>query len=266
VPASSKSLVIAITGGSAGIGRATALRVARNGARVAICGRRQDRLDQVAHDIQTAGGEALAFPADVAIEQDMHSFLQATIDRFGRVDAVVCNAGFGIYGALDAIDAAGLRRLMDVNYLGTCFAIRSALPHFRAHGRGHIVVVSSIAGRRGIPFMGAYSATKFAQTGLVECLRAELRGSGIHVTGVYPVSTDTEFFDVMTEASGFATAAHGPRQSADAVADAIARVLDHPRAEVFPLRKARGLVWLNAIAPAFCDRIVKRWGRTPIAP
>jgi short-subunit dehydrogenase len=87
--------------------------------------------------------------------------------------------------------------------------------------------------------MGAYSATKFAQVGLAECLRSELVGSGIHLTVVFPISTETDFFDVMTRESGFATRATGPRQPADAVAAAIARAIDRPVPEVYPYRKAR---------------------------
>ena len=158
-----------------------------------------------------------------------------------------------------------MRELVDVNYLGTFYAIHAALPVFRRQTTGHVIVLSSIVGKRGVPYMGAYAATKFAQVGLAECLRAEVHGSDIHVTVVFPISTETEFFDVMTKASGHATRAMGPRQGASEVADAIARAIDRPVAEVYPYRKARGLVLLNAIAPGFCDRLVKKWGRKPIA-
>ncbi len=256
--------VIAITGGSAGIGRATALRLARDGAALAICGRRQDRLDRVADEIARHGGQALPVVADVTREADMRTFVARAIERFGHLDVMMCNAGFGIYGTIDTIAPAQMQQLLDVNYLGTYHAMRAALPHFRQRDRGHIVVVSSIVGKRGVPYMGAYSATKFAQVGLAECVRAEVRGSGIHVSVVYPIATETEFFDVMTDASGFRTEARGPHQSADAVADAIARAIQHPVPEVFPYWKARGLVWLNAFAPGLCDRLVKKWGRKPV--
>jgi len=266
VSASIGQKVTAITGASAGIGRATALRLARDGAALAICARRRDRLEQVAAEIVRLGGQALPIVADVTNEADMQMFVANTIERFGRLDVMMCNAGFGIYGTVDAVTPARMRQLLDVNYLGTYHAMRAALPHFRQRNQGHVVVVSSIVGKRGVPFMGAYSATKFAQVGLAECLRAEVRGSGIHVSVVYPISTNTEFFDVMAEASGFRTEAIGPRQPVEAVADAIARAIARPVPEVFPYWKARGLVWLNAIAPGFCDHIVKKWGRKPVAP
>jgi short-subunit dehydrogenase len=113
--------------------------------------------------------------------------------------------------------------------------------------------------------MGAYSATKFAQVGMAECLRAELTGTDIHVSVVYPVSTDTEFFDVMSHETGTnVQRAFGPKQSVDDVAEAIARAIEHPIPEVYPLFKSRALVLLNAIAPGWCDRIVKKFGREPL--
>jgi short-subunit dehydrogenase len=123
-------------------------------------------------------------------------------------------------------------------------------------------MVSSIVGKRGVSNMGAYAATKFAQVGLAECLRAELLGSNIHVTVVFPVSTQTEFHDVMARRSGFMPRRRGPVQSAADVAEAIARAVEHPTPEVYPYRKARALAVLNALAPGFCDRFVQRWGRT----
>ncbi|MGE3176357.1 MAG: SDR family NAD(P)-dependent oxidoreductase [Vicinamibacterales bacterium] len=257
------SRVIAITGASAGIGRATALRLARDGAALAICARRPDRLAAAAAEIEQAGGATLACTADVTDERAMLQFVADAVQRFGRLDAMVCNAGFGIYGTIDTIDPARMRRLLDVNVMGTYNAAYAALPVFRRQQRGHLIVVSSIVGQRGIPFMGAYSATKFAQVGLAESLRAELAGSGIHVSVVYPISTRTEFHEVMMRESGFATRASGPRQEAAQVADAIARALEHPRPEVYPFGASKGLAIINAVAPGLCDRLVKRWGRKP---
>jgi short-subunit dehydrogenase len=159
-----------------------------------------------------------------------------------------------------------MRRLLEVNYLGTFYAARSALPVFRRQRAGHLIFVSSIVGKRGVPEMGAYAATKFAQVGLAECLRAELSGSDIHVSVVLPVSTETEFHEVMKKTCGVASRARGPQQTAEDVAEAIARGIDSPSPEIYPYRKARGLVLLNAIAPGFCDRFVKRFGRRPVAP
>jgi short-subunit dehydrogenase len=257
--------VVAITGASAGIGRATALRLARDGAAVALCARRADRLDAVAADIIAAGGQALAVRADVTRPDDMEGFIARTVERFGRLDVMMCNAGFGIAGAIDDITPAQMQKLIEVNYTGTYLAARAALRMFRGQGHGHVIIISSIVGKRGVPYMGAYSATKFAQVGLAECLRAELVGSDIHVTVVYPVSTDTDFFDVMSQETGTTVVrGPGPRQSVDTVADAIARAIERPVPEVYPYFKSRALVWLNAFAPGLADRMVQRFGRKPV--
>jgi short-subunit dehydrogenase len=256
--------VVAITGASAGIGRAIAIRLARDGASVAICARRHDRLERVAAEIIQAGGTSLALVADVAKAADMQTFVDQTVSRWGQIDALVCNAGYGVYGAIDQIAPEKMQALMEVNYLGTFNAARAALPIFRRQHHGHFVIISSIVGKRGVPYVGAYAATKFAQVGLAECLRAELVGTGIHVTVVYPISTESEFYEVMVQQSGFATRARGPRQPTERVADAVARAIEHPVPEVYPFRLSKALAVANAIAPGLCDRIVKRWGRKPI--
>ena len=261
------SRVVAITGASAGIGRATALRLARDGAAIVACARRQDELERVGKEIEAAGGKSLTIVADVTSEADMDGLVARAVERFGRLDVMMCNAGFGIYGAIDEITSDQMRKLVDVNYFGTYYATRAALSVFRRQGTGHILIVSSIVGKRGVPFMGAYSATKFAQVGLAECLRAEVEGSGIHVSVVYPISTDTEFKDVMVRETGRnITESAGPRQTSEQVADAIAGALKNPVPEIYPYRKSRGLVILNAVAPGFCDRLVKKYGRQPIRP
>ena len=258
--------IVAITGASAGIGRATALRLARDGAAIVASARRGDRLEALAAEITARGGQALPVVADVTRESDMERLVALAVERFGRLDVMMCNAGFGIAGTIDDIAPPQMRKLIDVNYLGTYYAVRAALPIFRRQGRGHLIVVSSIVGKRGVPYMGPYSATKFAQVGLAECLRSELAGSDIHVSVVFPISTETEFFDVMARESEATTPALGSRQTVDQVADAIARAVAHPVPEVYPYRMARGLVLLNAIAPGVCDRFVKKYGRKAVDP
>ena len=256
--------VVAITGASAGIGRAIAIRLARDGASVAICGRRGDRLDAVAAEIIQAGGTSLPIVADVSRDAEMQAFVDQTLSRWGQLDVMVCNAGYGVYGAIDQIAPHKMQAMMEVNYQGTFNAARAALPVFRRQHHGHFVIISSIVGKRGVPYVGAYAATKFAQVGLAECLRAELVGSGIHVTVVYPISTESEFYEVMVRHSGYATRARGPRQPAARVADTVARAIEHPVPEVYPFRMSKALAVANSIAPGLCDRIVKRWGRKPI--
>jgi short-subunit dehydrogenase len=261
----SANRVIAITGGSAGIGRATAIGLARAGHAVAICARRVDKLEAAARQIREDGGKVLTVRADVSRFEDVEQFVAATVEHFGTLDVMVCNAGFAVAGAIDDITPPQMRALMDVNYMGTFYAARAALRLFRRKAAGHIVIVSSIVGRRGVPYMGAYSATKFAQVGMAECLRAEVAGTGIQVTVIYPVSTETEFFDVMSRETGTTVSRiGGPRQDVATVAAAIIRAIEHPVPEVFPHFQSRALIWVNTFAPGFTDRLVKRFGRKPL--
>jgi len=256
--------VVAITGASAGIGRATALRLARDGAALVICARRADRLHEAAAEITAAGGRVSAIVADVTSNAGMQALVASAVEHFGRLDVMMCNAGFGIAGAIDDITPDQMQKLMDINYFGTYYAARAALPVFRRQGSGHVVIVSSIVGKRGVPYMGAYAATKFAQVGLAECLRSELAGSAIHVSVVYPVSTETEFFDVMSRETGTnVTRAYGRQQDVSVVAEAIAHAIARPVPEIYPYFTSRALVVLNALAPGVCDRIVQRFGRKP---
>src|SRR4030088_2306281 len=165
-------------------------------------------------DRASIGARARPVVADVTREADMDRFVATTLERFGRLDVMMCNAGFGIAGAIDDIAPDQMQKLMDINYNGTYHATRAALPVFRQQRSGHIIMVSSIVGKRGVPYMGAYSATKFAQVGLAECLRAEVAGSGIHVSVVFPVSTTTEFTEVMRQETGRdITQSLGPKQT-----------------------------------------------------
>jgi short-subunit dehydrogenase len=150
--------------------------------------------------------------------------------------------------------------------MGTFYGARAALAVFRTQGRGHLIIVSSIVGRRGIALMSGYSATKAAQVGFAEALRTEFAGTAIHVSIVFPVSTETEFRHAMQRDFGHSIAGLGPKQSMEDVARAIAACVQRPRAEVYPHPPARALAILNAVAPAFTDRLVRKYGRRRKVP
>jgi len=253
--------VVAITGASAGIGLAAAMRLAGRGASVALSARRADRLGAVVADLTARGASALAVPGDVTREADTQALVDRAVAAFGRLDVMVANAGAGFHGTLAETPPEVVRRLMDVNFLGTYFAARAAMPVFARQGAGHLIVISSIVGRRGVAGMTAYGATKAAQLGFAEALRTELIGTGIHVTVVFPISTRTEFHDAMRRDYGHAVAGLGPKQTADDVAAAIEAAILTPRAEVYPYAKSRALAVLGVVAPAFTDRLVKKYGR-----
>jgi len=263
--------VAIITGASSGIGAACARAFAAEGLTVVLAARRADRLAQLAAAITAAGGTALPLTIDVTSDADVDRLVAETLRRFSQIDVVLCNAGMGFHGALEQTPPDAMARLMDLNFMGSFLVARATLPHLKRRPHAHLLFVSSIVGKRGIAYGGAYSATKFAQAGLAEALRAELLGSPVRVSAIYPVSTETEFRDVIAREQGFNVRGHGPRQSAEHVARSIVRCLKHPKPEVYPHWPSRLLVILNALAPRLSDHVIRRFGRkpdsaTPIAP
>jgi short-subunit dehydrogenase len=253
--------VAAITGASSGIGLAVARALAREGVSVVLGARRTDRLEQIVAELTALGARAEALTIDVASEDDVRRLVTRAREAFGRLDITICNAGFGYYGTVDEMPSEIMRRMMDVNFMGTFYGARVALPIFRTQGSGHLIFVSSIVGRRGIPYMSGYTATKCAQAGFAESLRSELVGTDIHVSAVFPVSTDTEFKGAMERDFGHRVSGLGPKQPVEHVARAIVDCIRRPRAEVYPHRKSRALTILNAVAPAFTDSLVRKYGR-----
>jgi NADP-dependent 3-hydroxy acid dehydrogenase YdfG len=253
--------VVAITGASAGIGRACALASWDEGALVALSARRADRLQDLVETAARQGRRGLAFPSDVTSDDDMHAFVARTVETFGRLDVMICNAGIGFHGPLDDTPPAVMRRLVDVNVLGTFYAAQAAIEVFRRQGDGHIIAVSSVAGRRGVSGSSVYAATKAAQIAFIESLRAEFYRSKIRASVVYPVVTATEFHETITRDYGHVIGGHGPKQSAEDVAKAIVDCIVSPKAEVYPFPKAWWLAVLSVVAPAQADRMVQKFGR-----
>ncbi|HEX8412228.1 MAG TPA: SDR family NAD(P)-dependent oxidoreductase [Thermoanaerobaculia bacterium] len=185
----SKKTVV-ITGASSGIGRATALEMARRGANVVLAARRVERLEEVAAECRALGVTALSVTTDVTKPEDCRRL----IDAVGSVDVLVNNAGFALFAAVAEANADGLREMMETNYFGTVHCTQAVLPQMLARREGTIVNVASIAGLMGYARMGGYCATKFALVGFTEALRDEVIGSGVKVALVCPGTTDTDFF------------------------------------------------------------------------
>lgn len=253
--------VVAITGASAGIGLALARLLVARGAWVTAFARRGERLAQLAAELQPAPGRLLTVTGDVTREDDVQALVERTIETFGRIDVMVCNAGIGYHGTLEATPADVTRRLMDVNVLGTIHAARAAIGPMRRQGEGHIIAVSSIVGRRGVEGSSVYAATKAAQVTFIESLRAEFAGTGLRASVVYPVATTTEFHEAIRRDFGQRASGRGPRQPAEAVARAIARCIERPRPEVYPYRPSKLLAILSVVAPGTTDRFVARFRR-----
>jgi NADP-dependent 3-hydroxy acid dehydrogenase YdfG len=185
--------VLVITGASSGIGAATARRAAEFGMRVALAARSTSRLTDLASEL---GGpeRALAVTCDVTSWQDQQALVGRTLDQFGRMDAFFANAGFGAQRGFLNETVEHWKAMIDTNIYGCALSIRAALGHFREKDAGHVLLTSSLAGRRTLPG-SLYSATKWAVTAMGRALRAEVADTGIKVTLIEPGMVDTPFFD-----------------------------------------------------------------------
>jgi 3-oxoacyl-[acyl-carrier protein] reductase len=183
--------VVAITGASAGIGRATARALVAEGAKVAIGARRTERLKELTDEL--GAGNAATVEMDVRNPQDAARLVATAIEQFGKLDALVANAGIGAYGGIMDLTDQQLEDMIDANVAGTVWPIRAAVPRFLEAGGGDIVIVASVAGLRGAGDEAVYAATKFAQVGLAGGLDRELRDKNIRVTAICPGGVATEF-------------------------------------------------------------------------
>lgn len=181
---------VLITGGSSGIGRGVALKLASLGCHVAVAARDPAALDVVAQEASRLGVQALAVPTDVAEAEQCQNAVAATAERFGGLDILVCSAGVSMRAYFAGCDLPAMERVMRVNFFGTLYATHYALPHVK-QSRGSLVALSSLTGKRGIPSYSIYGASKFAIQGLYDSLRLELHRDGVHVGVVAPGFVDT---------------------------------------------------------------------------
>jgi uncharacterized protein len=259
-----RDMVVAITGASAGIGMELARQLSLAGAKLALAARREDRLQELNREL---GGTHLVVRGDVASTTDCERLINQTITKFGRLDTLVCNAGYGIYKRVDETDAAEVRRMFDVDVVGTTECIRLALPHMQrqalqAGWRGQIMIVASAASRRGTPFIGVYSGAKAAQMAIAEALRVELSDMRIAVTSVHPTPTKTEFRQVAESLGKYRLPPSSnfiKTQTAPEVAAAMVRAIRRPRPEIWPWPVAGWLLSAGTLFPRWMDRLMYRY-------
>jgi NADP-dependent 3-hydroxy acid dehydrogenase YdfG len=236
-----KDRVVVVTGASAGIGAALAELVGARGGRPVLVARRERELHDVAG---RSGAQALAVPADVTRRADVTRVAKAALDRFGAIDVWVNNAGRGITRMVSELTDDDLDEMMLVNVKSALYGIQAVLPHYRERGRGHIVNVSSLLARMPLaPFRSAYSASKHALAALTGSLRIELRATypDIHVSSVHPGIVTTEFGTNALH-GGIDSRKMPGAQSAAEVAEVIASVIEHPRADVYTRPGAQAMV------------------------
>ena len=194
MPAETRSItdtVVALTGASAGIGNATARLLVEEGAKVVVGARRSERLEQLEQELGAENVAAVTM--DVRSPEDNRRLVATAIERFGRLDSIVPNAGIGLYGGITDHDDEHVAEMMETNYAGTVWSVRAAVPHLRDSGGGDVVIVSSVAGLRGGADEAVYAGTKIAQIGLAGSLDRERREHGIRVTAICPAGVHTEF-------------------------------------------------------------------------
>ena len=243
--------VAVITGASSGIGRATALALAKQGAHVSLGARTEPALRELADEIRGRGREALVVPTDVTDKNQVERLVAETLARFQRVDILVANAGAYVRSPVRALTVEEVRRSMAVNFYGALYAVLAVQSYMLEQGDGNIILVSSLDGKKGLPQDAPYVAAKFALAGYSEVLRQELHGSGVHVTTVFPGRVDTRLIESLEV----------PRVSAkipaEAVAQSIVAAIRQPKPEVIMPVQGRALHLVNALSPRLGDWLVR---------
>lgn len=228
--------IIVITGGGGGIGLETAKAFVREGSRVAVCDRREDLLEDAREQLVGCAdgyaGEVLAVVTDVSDERQVRRFVAEVVGRWGQVDVLVNNAGYGVHKPFLKMGIPEIRGQMETNFMGVIHATKTALEHMVPAGRGHVINVASVVAKLPMPNSGAYAATKAALDSLSLTLRAELSEYGIAVTTVYPTATRNTNFFKTSGSPAEETPARLFMKEPKEIADAVVKAAKRPRAEV----------------------------------
>lgn len=251
--------VTVVTGASSGIGEATARALAERGAAVVLAARDEEKLRFLAHDISAAGSRALAVRTDVTDETSIKEMVERAVGEFGSVDVLVNNAGLGLSGLVEDLRADDVRYLFEVNLVGPLRCVQAVLPHMRRDGR--IINVSSVVGKRAIPKVGGYCATKSALNALSDALRVEVADRGITVTSVYPGTTRTAFREnsrrTKDEKRGWRPRGVTPER----VAEKIAAAAQKGGRDVYVTAPDRIFVAATTLAPGLFDLVLRSWAK-----
>lgn len=252
--------VVLITGASSGIGEALALEYARRGADLVLLARREERLRDLAARIEALGRQALFIRCDVTSDRDLHAAVEHALDRFGRLDVVIANAGFGVGGRLERLTTDDYRRVFDTNVFGVIRTIHATLDALK-RSRGRLALLGSVAGYVAAPGMSAYAMSKFAVRALAHSLRSELRGQGISVTLVSPGFIDSEIRKV-DRTGMYREEAPDPvpawlRMPTPKAARQIVRAIEARRTEIIVTAHGKVMVFLVRHAPRTLEALVR---------
>lgn len=238
-----------VTGASLGIGRATALALAEHGACLALASRNVEALSAFADELKRQGRQVIVIPTDVTQREQVEALVREVVVQWGRVDILISNAGEYIRSPILDLDPADIQRSLDVNFFGGVHCVKAVLPHMLAQKSGHIVFVTSMDGKIGLPLDAPYVSAKFALTGFCEVLRQEVRDHGISVTNVLPGRVDT----LMIEDLKFSWIS--PKLAPEAVARAILTGIRKRKPIVIVPPGAILLYYINVFAPTLSDRL-----------
>jgi NAD(P)-dependent dehydrogenase (short-subunit alcohol dehydrogenase family) len=252
--------VVVVTGASSGIGRATGLAFAERGARVVLAARRVDALEELARQCQAAGGQALAVPTDVTDQAAVAELARRAVERFGRIDVWVNNAGVYLLGLLEATPPEAFGRVLETNFFGCVNGARAVLPRFREQGHGVLINNASVYSHVGAPWLTAYVSSKFAVRGFSEALRQELADlPDVHICTVSPSPIDTPIFASAANYSSRAVKAPPPTYPPEQVASAILASALHPKRERIVGGAGRVVTVAETVVPGWFERVNRRY-------
>jgi NAD(P)-dependent dehydrogenase (short-subunit alcohol dehydrogenase family) len=251
--------VMVITGGTSGIGLATAKRATERGARVVLCSRNEAELRDTVAAIEERGGTARSVVADVANQEDVDRLAARAIEEFGALDTWVNNAGVSFYGRLTEVAIEDMRQLFEVNFWGTVYGARAAVKRLRGSG-GALINIGSVVSDRAIPLQGAYSASKHAVKGFTDALRMELEeeGAPISVTLIKPSTIDTPYFKHAKNYMSVEPKPPAPVYAPEVVANAILRAAEHPIRDITIGGGGKLITALGAAMPRLTDFYMER--------
>lgn len=254
-----KDKVVIITGASSGIGKALAFELGRAGAKVVITGRNAQNLASTAEELSKEKIEHLPLIADVSLEEDNQNMVKEVIKKYGKINILINNAGLSMRALFEEVNLNVIKQLMDINFFGTVYATKYALPYI-LQSKGSIVGISSIAGYRGLPGRTAYSASKFAMHGFLEALRTELLKKDVHILLACPGFTQSNIRKAALTDDG-TTQGETPRDehkmmTSEEVASHIHKAILKRKRTLTLTRQGKLTVFLNKWFPAFMDKMV----------
>ena len=253
--------VVVVTGASSGLGRAIARLAGERGAKVVVTARNPEALDNAVAEIEASGSEALAVPADHAVQDEVAKVVEQAIDRFGRIDTYCANAIVTVYAEAERLEADELRRVLDVNFFGMVYGFWAALPHLK-ESKGTFLHVSSALAYRGIPLQAAYCSSKAAGRTFLESARVELEkaGAGVAVSLVLPGAINTPQFDRDRQKIGYQPQPVPPIYQPEPFAQAVLHCMEHPIRELPISWGAQKLLWGQKLSPRAGDLMLRRMG------